>query len=790
MHLTLAFARAMTHISMLRILVRFISVSAVAACFAVAAQPTTSAAGGSDWQLSTTDVMPTAASPSQMQGAPVNLNARLGGPEAKAAVLKPPVGPAPAAEGANAADLHRSPAAQNTEFQRFVLEGTGKQLPLFGFELFESPTFPSLTNVPVPTDYVVGPGDEIVLRVWGTVNVDTRTVVDRNGQISLPRVGTFRIAGTPASQLDSALRAQVAKVYKNFELNATLGQLRAIQIFVVGHAKRPGAYTVSSLSTLLSALFEVGGPAGTGTLRGIQLRRDGRVITSLDLYKFLVDGDKSADARLLPGDVIVIPSAGPRVALLGSIDKPAIYELGSSQEPLSRLLSYNGSLRALTSQHKVLLERINPAERAAPRTVQERALDSAGLAADVRDGDVVTLFTIGPQFSNAVTLRGNVAAPLRHAFKPGMRVSDLIPERAALIQRDYYTRKNKLVQYESPANVSVEQVAGDVKNLLSEINWDYAVVERLDPLTVRTQLLPFNLGRAVLEQAPEDNLVLQTGDVVTVFGVKDIPVPRGKTTRLVRVAGEVNVAGVYQIDPGETLRSVLRRAGGTTPQAYLYGTEFSRESTRQRQREALQEVLRRLESTTANAVAQKAANTSGSDAATAQRLLAAQEQARASQLARLRTQEPTGRISLELTPEINSIDALPDLPLEDGDRVLVPAANGFVYAVGAVANSNALLWRKGRTVKQYLLAAGLEPSADEDNIFILRADGSILHRRDAGWLFSGFESTDLAQGDTLIVPEKVDLETKWSGFVRGLKDWTQILANLGLSAAAIKTLGQ
>ena len=525
-------------------------------------------------------------------------------------------------------------------------------------------------------------------------------------------------------------------------------------------------------------------------MRGIQLRREGRVITTIDLYKFIVEGDKSADARLLPGDVIVIPSAGPRVALLGSIDKPAIYELGSSQEPLSRLLSYNGSLRALTSLHKVLLERINPAEPAAPRTVQERALDSTGLAADVRDGDVVTLFTVSPQFSNAVTLRGNVASPLRHAFKPGMRVSDLIPEREALIQGDYYTRKNKLVQYESPASVSVEKVAGDVKNLLSEINWDYAVVERLDPLTVRTQLLPFNLGRAVLEKVPEDNLVLQPGDVVTVFGVKDIPVPRGKSTRLVRVAGEVNVAGVYQIGPGETLRSVLRRAGGTTPQAYLYGTEFSRESTRQRQREALQEVLRRLETTTANAVAQQAANTSGSDAATAQRLLAAQEQARANQLARLRTQEPTGRISLELTPEIGSIDALPDLPLEDGDRVLVPAANGFVYAVGAVANSNALLWRKGRTVKQYLLAAGLEPSADEDNIFILRADGSILHRRDAGWLFSGFESTDLAQGDTLIVPEKVDLETKWSGFVRGLKDWTQILANLGLSAAAIKTLGQ
>lgn len=702
----------------------------------------------------------------------------------------PEAGPSAGAETARTAEPPRDPPAQVTEFQRFVLEGTGRHVPLFGYELFGAPAFPSLTNVPVPTDYVIGPGDEVVLRLWGAVDADLRAVVDRNGQISLPRVGTFRVAGTPASQLESTLRAQVAKVFKNFELSASLGQLRAIQIFVVGQAKKPGAYTVSSLTTLLGALFEVGGPANTGTLRAIQLRRDGRLVTTLDLYKFIVDGDKSADSRLLPGDVIVIPSAGPRVALLGSIDSPAIYELGSEQEPLSRLLSYNGSLRALTSLHKVLVERINPAEPTAPRAVQERALDAAGLAANVRDGDMVTLFKISPQFSNAVTLRGNVATPLRYAYKPGMRVSDLIPEREALIQRDYYTRKNMLVQYEQPGNVSADRVASDVKNLLSEINWDYAVVERMDPQTVRAQLLPFNLGRAVVEKVPEDNLELQPGDVVTIFGVKDIPVPRNRTTRLVRVAGEVNAAGIYQIGPGETLKSLLRRAGGPTQQAYLFGTEFSRESTRLRQREALQDALRRLEATTASATARQAANTSATDAATAQRMVAAQEQARASQLARLRAMEPNGRIALELTPDINSAESLPDLPLEDGDRILLPAAPGFVYAVGAVANSNALLWRKGRTVKQYLLAAGLEATADEENIFILRADGSIVHRRDAGWLFSGFESTELAQGDTLIVPEKVDLESTWNGFVRGFKDWTQILANLGLTAAAINTLGR
>jgi protein involved in polysaccharide export with SLBB domain len=677
-----------------------------------------------------------------------------------------------------------------TEFQRFVLEGTGKQIPLFGYDLFSAPAFPSLTNVPVPTDYVVGPGDEILLRLWGSVDADMRAVVDRNGQISLRRIGTFQVAGTPASQLQDTLRAQVAKVFKNFELNVSLGRLRAIQIFVVGQARKPGAYTVSSLSTLLSALFEVGGPAPTGTLRTIQLRRDGRVVTTLDLYKFIVDGDKSADLRLLPGDVIVIPSAGPRVALLGSIDSPAIYELGSEQEALSRLLSYNGSLRALTSLHKVLVERINPAEPTAPRTVQERALDPVGLAANVRDGDMVTLFKISPQFSNAVTLRGSVATPLRYAYKPGMRISDLIPEREALVQRDYYSRKNMLVQYEAPSGTRDYRIAGSLRGLIFEINWDYAVVERMNKQTVRTDLLPFNLGRAVVGRVPEDNLELEPGDVVTIFNVKEIPVSRNKTTRLVRLGGEVNAAGVYQIGPGETLTSLLRRAGGPTPQAYLFGTELTRESTRERQREALKDALVRIDALTASGTARQAANTVAGDAVTGQRLISAQEQARAAQLSRLRNMEPNGRISLELAPGISSMDSLPDVPLEDGDSILLPVAPGFVFAVGAVANSNALLWRSGRTVRQYLNAAGLEVNADEDNIFVQRADGTIVHRREAGWLAGRFESMELAQGDTLIVPEKVDLESTWSGFVRGFKDWTQILANMGLSAAAIHTLSK
>ena len=353
----------------------------------------------------------------------------------------------------NIPQAFRDISADNTEFQQFVAASTGRKLPLFGYNLFSGARFSSLKNVPVPADYVIGPGDEIVIQVYGLLDADARLTVDRNGQISVPKVGTFRLAGVKASQLEAVLRSQISKTYVNYQLSATLGQLRSMAIFVVGQARQPGVYTVSSLSTFVSALFEIGGPSANGSLRNIQLKRDGKVISTIDLYQFIREGDKSADAQLRAGDVIVIPTAGPRVAVLGAVDAPAIYELKSAQEPLADVLTYGGGVLSLTSPHKVSLERIDTSQGKAPRTIEDRALDVKGLKSTLRDGDIVTLFKISPEFSNAVTLRGNVAAPLRYAFRPGMRVSDLIPEREALIQSDYYVRKNAMVQFESGANV-------------------------------------------------------------------------------------------------------------------------------------------------------------------------------------------------------------------------------------------------------------------------------------------------------------------------------------------------
>lgn len=684
------------------------------------------------------------------------------------------------------ADLGASQALGPTQFQRFVQDATGRALPLYGYNLFDRGRFPSLTDVPVPANYVVGPGDEIDLKIWGAVDVAMRLPVDRNGQITVPKVGPITVAGTPASELDAQLKKHVGRVFNNFELSATMGRLRSMQIFVVGQARNPGAYTVSSLSTLIGALFESGGPAANGSMRAVQLVRAGKTVTTIDLYKFIHAGVTSEDARLLPGDVIVVPPAGPRVAVTGATDTPAIFELASAEESIGQLLSYSAGSQTLTTPHKALLERVNKQDAKTPREVQERTLDASGLSTTVRDGDLLILFKISSQFANAVTLRGNVASPLRYSFKPGMRVSDLVPEAAALILPDYYSRKNSSVQFESGRNVSGERVVNDVKTLLTEINWDYASIERLDPKAVKTILIPFNLGKAIKDKDAANNIELMPGDVVTIFGVDDIPVPLEKRTQFVRIGGEVKIPGIYQLTPGETLPQLLQRAGGLSRDAYLYGTVFSRESTRAQQQDNLNQAIRRMEAQMNSQTATSLQNVYDKEnAANIQAQLAGQRM----MLERLRSLRASGRIALEMDADRPE---LPALALQDGDGITVPSKPSFVAVFGAVTAENSFIHRNTATVGDYIDKAGPTREADLEGAMLIRSDGTVLaNRAQRSWLglgHKGFLGNRLQPGDSIFIPEVLDRRTAYTQFIQGAKDWTAILYQFGLGAVGIKAL--
>jgi protein involved in polysaccharide export with SLBB domain len=684
------------------------------------------------------------------------------------------------------ADLGGGPAVGATLFQQFVQGTTGKFLGLYGYNLFDRSRFTSLNEVPVPANYVLGPGDEIDIKIWGAVDIGIRLPVDRQGQIVVPKVGPITVTGIKASELDAYLRKQISKVYANFELNASVGKLRSIQIFVVGQARNPGAYTVSSLSTLVSAIFESGGPAATGTMRKIDLMRSGTKVASIDMYKFIQSGDSSADTRLLPGDVIVIPPAGPRVALTGALDNQAIFELASEQETVAQILAYSASSTLLTTPHKMLVERVDNQKTKGPREVQERLLDAAGLKSMVRDGDVLTLFKISPQYANAVTLRGNVASPLRYSYKPGMKLADLIPETDALIVSDYYARKNILVQYESGRGISVDRAIGDARGNLSEINWEYASIERMNSKEVTSNLITFNLGKAIKQKDPAHNLELQPGDVITIFGVNDIPVPKEMRTQFVKVSGEVRAPGIYQIKTGDTLKTVIQRAGGLASDAYLYGTVFTRESTRAQQQANLDQAIRKLEAQISSQTSSALQNVTSAEAS---QNLQAQLAGQRLGLDRLRTLRASGRIALELEPD-NTV--LPNISLEDGDVLFIPGRPSFVSVFGAVFAENTFIHKSGYTVSDYLQRAGATRDADLEATMLIRSDGTVLSNgAQRSWFGIGrrsFMSAKVYPGDSVFVPEVIDKRSPYTQFIQGAKDWTQLFYQFGLGAAAVKTL--
>lgn len=770
------------------------------------------------------------------------------------------------AAAASSRDLGQLPPDPPTEFQNFVQHSTGRNLPLFGYRLFRSApsTFAPLDRVPVPLDYAIGPGDELLVQVWGQVTLNSSFTVDRAGDISLPQVGMVRVAGLPFARLHGYLKEQMSRVFRNFDLNVNLGQLRSIQIFVVGQARRPGSYTVSSLSTLVDALFVTGGPTPQGSLRHIQLKRAGSVVVDFDLYDLLQHGDKSRDSPLLPGDVIYIPPAGPQVAVVGSVNIPAIYELRTEAgSTVAEALALAAGPTNVASDSHVRIEHV---EGRSMRGVTDLALDKKGMSTILRDGDILELNSVTDRFRNAVTLRGNVANPGHYVWSSGMRVGDLFPDRDSLITRDYWLRRGRLGEpvltyrpfcpseaaslqsaQSLTANVTPPDIASrdcvqDVDTILSnnaqsvtggnsrqgnslqsnsgqvsshaagssnegtavasvarmdrefqprndvalsapEIDWSYAVVERQDKESLTTSLLTFNLGRLVLDRDSTQNIELQPNDVITIFSKADFRVPQAQQTRFVRLEGEFVSSGVYSVLPGETLDQLVVRAGGVTPEAYLYGSEFTRESTRLIQQQRLSEYVDQISQQAGiNAANTASRNVSALDTASAAALQGQNQNI----ISSLRQVRASGRIVLNLHPEANSAAQLPPLSLENGDVFVVPHCPSTVSVAGAVYNPDTFLFEPDRRVGYYLGAAGgPNHDADRKRAYLIRADGSVISKQQMSALRgNAFNALRVYPGDTVIVP----LNLNKGATLRNIVDISQIFGQFGVALAAASVI--
>ncbi len=667
-----------------------------------------------------------------------------------------------------------------TDFQQFVAQSLGYPLPIYGAGLFNAPaTFAPVDRIPVTSNYVIGPGDELLIRAWGQIDLDIHARVDRNGTIFIPKVGQLNVSGLRFEQLQGFLTSHIGRIYQNFDLTVTMGDLRSIDIYVVGQASQPGRYTVSSLSTLTNAIFASGGPLPSGSMRRIQLKRGAKVVTEFDLYDLLIKGDKSHDVLLQPEDVLYFPPVGPQVAVGGQVNTPAIYEL-KGETTLADVFDLAGGLTNTAYGGKVLVEEILNRNS---RRVEDVTLDSAGLTHPVKDGDLVNVTSLSPRFENAITLRGNVASPGRYPWHEGMRIGDLIPSREFLVTRDYWKTQNQLTLESQAPGARPSGAQNEVRRNAPDINWDYAVVQRMDPQDLSTRLIPFNLGLAILEHDSANNIPLQPGDIVTIFSQSDLRVPELKQTKFVRLTGEFGASGVYRVKPGERLREMVRDAGGLTPSAYLYGSQFSRASVRAEQQRRLDQMIAESEHDLNRRAAQMlATSTNNADLVSARANLEAE---RAS-LDLLRRIQPDGRIVLNMHPDDTTVDSIPDIALEDGDEFYVPTSPATVTVIGDVYNQGSFLREPGKTVNSYLRnAGGPTRDADKGRIFVVRANGGVVNK-DASTTFwsGGFDSMVLMPGDAVIVPEQTDR----GSFVRGLKDWSTILFNFGLAAAAVKVL--
>ena len=767
----------------------------------------------------------------------------------------PELGPIPL--GGLTADEASERLSAELRLQDFIVRVT--RLPLraigtdslkpFGYDLFDGTpsTFAPATDVPVPAEYVVGPGDTLEVQLIGNTKGRYALVVGRDGRINFPDLGPIAVSGRRFEQVREELEARVREQLIGTQASIGIGELRSIRVFVLGEAQVPGSYTVSGLSTVTNALFVSGGVKKIGSLRNIQLKRAGRTVTTLDLYDLLLHGDTSADVRLMPGDVIFVPPVGTTVGLGGEVRRPAIYEL-KTETSAAQLLQLGGGLTPEADPRVATVERVDA--RRVRVTVNVDLTGAAGQGEILHSGDTLRIPTIRPVLEDSVSVSGFVHRPGEYQFKPGMRIADVIPSLDEM--KPNADQRYVLVRRESQPDRRVSVFSANVERALAEPNSaqnfqlaprdrifvfdlesgrdriieplmrELRMQSRIDQPTAevsvagrvkvpgkyplepgmrvsdllraggsldeaayggQAELTRYEVGdgdvrqaelikidlRAVIAGDPAADLALRPFDYLV---IKEVPLWAAQEE--VEIGGEVKFPGRYPIHRGETLRSVMERAGGLTDLAFARGAVFTREELKAREKKQLETLAERMQSDLAQFSLMTAQET-GKDAA--QTLAVGQ-----SLLANLRAAEPVGRLVIDLNRSMNAqAGSEQDIVLKNGDRLLVPRVTQEVTVVGEVQSATSHLFRADLSRDDYIaMSGGLRPRADDEHIYVVRADGSVVTRSGNSW-FSGGVGID--NGDTVVVT--LDTER-----MRPLPFWqavVSIISNLAISAAAINS---
>lgn len=732
-----------------------------------------------------------------------------------------------------------------------------RKLLQFGYNFFRPSVagFAPQTDIPVAGDYVIGPGDRIVLNLWGSVEGTYELEVNRSGEVLLPRVGNVKVWGITFEKLPDYLKSKLSKNYMDFYLNVTIGKMRVIKVFVVGEVKSPGGYDLSPLSTLINALSASGGPLKTGTLRNIQVKRGGKAVEKVDLYDFFLKGDKSRDIRLQSGDTIFVPVIGKVAGIAGNVKRPAIYEL-NDEKNLNDLVNLaegflpTGYLQRVQIARTMAHEKNIVADFNIDQKEAGKSLELITGAIPIQDMDIVKIFPIDTKLRSHVRLDGYVLRPGDYALRPGMRLSqlllpdNLLPEcyrDAVGITRlnppDYYpelyfvnltkavsgdpahdlelkefdrikvfarwemeempkVRVNGEVQrpgeFRLYSNMTVRDLIMEAGNLKITAYTKNAEINRITRTGEKAKSFPIIID---LEEAmkgnPKDNLVLSPFDELS---IRKIPNWSDEKERYVTLQGELRFPGVYPIYKGENLSTLIGRAGGFTDKAYLRGAKFTRRSVQEDQQKRMDEVIARTEKDILKKQSELSSISSSKEQLEATK---ASLDSLMKELDKLKGSKAEGRMVIHLTPLEQFRDSSYDLELMGGDTLLVPKTPNSINVFGQVYNPTTFLHIAGKSAGYYLKkAGGPNREAEDGEIYIINADGSVASRQQAafgfhwddessGWKWGTFLSIELNPGDTLVVPQKLE-RIAW---MREIKDITTILAQVALTAGVLIAAG-
>jgi len=744
-----------------------------------------------------------------------------------------------------------------------------QRLKQFGYDLFAGTptTFAPATDIPVPVNYIIGPGDTVEVQLFGKDNEQHSLVITREGVLNFPGLGPITVAGLTFSELKTNLKQRIKNQMIGVKASISMGTLRSIRIFILGDAERPGSYTISALSTMTNALFVSGGIKPIGSLRNIQLKRNGKLVKSLDLYDLLLKGDTSKDARLLPGDVLFVPPIGKTIGVGGEVRRPAIYEV-KKQATAAQMIKMAGGFTPTAYPQASQMERINANK---DRTLVELDLNSqAGKNTKVKTGDVLRIYSVLEKMEDIVLLSGHVERPGGQQWRKGMRLSDIIPSIKSLLPRadlDYVLIRREqqplrtinvlsadigmaLADKNSKHNVLLmprdrvivfelrKQRSSQIASIISELRQQATndqpsqevsiggrvhssgtypleqgmtisgLLRAAGRLQESAYVLKAELTRykvvdgqyreseqididlaGVLSGNQQSNIVLQPHDHLV---IKDIP--RWSERKSIELRGEFKFPGKYTVSRGETLASIIRRAGGLTELAFSDGAVFMRQKLRKREQKQMNELAARLESdiTVASLEQTKA---EGKDAGSSQQAVALGQ----SLIKQLKETKAAGRLVIDLESIVNSkVDAIDvaskendyqlkngEILVEDGDILVVPRQTQSVTILGEVHYPTSHIYDVALARDDYVnKSGGVTYKADDDRIYIVKANGEVIAGSDSFWSFDD-ASAEIEAGDTIIVPldaERIRPLTLWTNV-------TQILYQVGVAVAAFNSAG-